>query len=459
MTKVKFAELFDLNEIQKIQDAFALASNVASIITEPDGTPITKPSNFCRLCMDIIRKTPKGLANCMKSDAILGRQNPSGPIMQPCLSGGLWDGGAGISVGDEHVANWLIGQVRNETQNDEQMLKYGESIGADMEEFREALSHVTRMSTEQFKNVCSSLFLFANQLSKLAYQNLLLRENKELLTKLNRELEQRVQERTAELAQSNIELNKANQELGRTMNELWGEMELAKKIQTILLPKKPEISGYDIVASCDPASEVGGDYYDVISVGGFDWIVIGDVSGHGVTSGLVMMMVQTAIHTVLLQNPQVPPAKLLWVINHIIYENIVRMDEQKHMTIVVLACGKDGHFCFSGLHEDILIRRADSGNVENIETDGMWIGLEPDISETLSVNALKMEPGDCMVLYTDGITEAWGQGIGLFGTERLIKVIESCGDKSAFEIHAAILQALKTYEKPDDVTLFVMKRG
>jgi len=147
------------------------------------------------------------------------------------------------------------------------------------------------------------------------------------------------------------------------------------------------------------------------------------------------------------------------VINHIIYENIVRMDEQKHMTIVVLACGNDGHFCFSGLHEDILIRRADSGNVENIETDGMWIGLEPDISETLSVNALKMEPGDCMVLYTDGITEAWGQGIGLFGTERLIKVIESCGDKSAFEIHAAILQALKPYEKPDDVTLFVMKRG
>ncbi len=93
----------------------------------------------------------------MKSDAILGRQNPSGPIMQPCLSGGLWDGGAGISVGDEHVANWLIGQVRNETQNDEQMLKYAESIGADMEEFREALSHVTRMSTEQFKNVCNSL--------------------------------------------------------------------------------------------------------------------------------------------------------------------------------------------------------------------------------------------------------------------------------------------------------------
>ncbi len=244
----------------------------------------------------------------------------------------------------------------------------------------------------------------------------------------------------------------------REKERLKRDMELARQIQTVLLPKKPEISGYDIAASCEPAEEVGGDYYDVISVGGFDWIVIGDVSGHGVTAGLVMMMVQTAIHTVLIANPQVAPSQLLRIINRTIYENIARMDEQKHMTIVVLACGKDGHFCFSGLHEDMLIRRTDTGKIENIRTDGMWIGIEADISGLLSDSTLKLESGDCMVLYTDGITEAWGQGIGLFGTERLIKVIESCGDKSVSEIHAAVLQALKPYEKPDDVTLFVMKR-
>jgi serine phosphatase RsbU (regulator of sigma subunit) len=449
--KVKFADLFDLDEIQKIQDAFALASNVASIITEPDGTPITEPSNFCRLCMEIIRKTPKGLSNCMKSDAMLGRQNTSGPIMQPCLSGGLWDGGAGISVGDQHIANWLIGQVRNETQNDENMMKYADEIGADPEEFRAALCQVTRMSTEQFKNVCNSLFLFANQLSKLAYQNLRLRENQQLLEKFNQELEQRVAHRTAELAQS-------NQELGNAMSRLWSEMELAKKIQTVLLPKKPEISGYEIAASCDPAEEVGGDYYDVISVGGFDWIVIGDVSGHGVTAGLVMMMVQTSIHTVLTQNPEVPPSQLLRVINQTIYENIERMSESKHMTIIVLACGKDGFFDFSGLHEDILFWCAATKKVEKIETDGMWIGLEPDISGYLSDGALKMGPGDCIILYTDGITEAWAQGIGLFGTERLIKIIEKFGARSASEIHTAVLKELEPFEKPDDVTLLVMKR-
>lgn len=87
---ISFSELFNIDEIQKIQDAFAEATNVASLITNPDGTPITKPSNFCRFCVDIVRKTEKGLKNCYYSDSILGKQNPdNGPIIQPCLSGGL----------------------------------------------------------------------------------------------------------------------------------------------------------------------------------------------------------------------------------------------------------------------------------------------------------------------------------------------------------------------------------
>mgnify|MGYP000682583277 CR=1 FL=1 len=63
-TNIKFQDLFDLEEIQSIQDTFAKATGVASIITDTDGSPITKPSNFCRLCRDIIRKTEKGLSNC-----------------------------------------------------------------------------------------------------------------------------------------------------------------------------------------------------------------------------------------------------------------------------------------------------------------------------------------------------------------------------------------------------------
>ena len=170
---VKFQDLFNLEEIQNIQDTFAKATGVASIITDTDGRPITKPSNFCRLCRDIIRKTEKGLTNCMRSDAVLGLSNPDGPTIQPCLSGGLWDGGASIMVGRKHIANWLIGQIRNEQQDEEKMLAYAREIGADEEDFREALGEVTIMSIEQFNNVCEALYVMAKQLSTLAYQNLL----------------------------------------------------------------------------------------------------------------------------------------------------------------------------------------------------------------------------------------------------------------------------------------------
>ena len=114
INEIQFSEIFNLEDIQRLQDLFSDATGVASIITHPDGTPITSPSNFCRLCNNIIRKTEKGLANCFKSDAALGRYKSSGPIVLPCLSGELWDAGASISIGGKHIANWLIGQVRNE---------------------------------------------------------------------------------------------------------------------------------------------------------------------------------------------------------------------------------------------------------------------------------------------------------------------------------------------------------
>ncbi len=195
---ISFTELFELDEIQKIQDAFASACNIASIITEPDGTPITKPSNFCRLCMEIIRKNPQGLSNCIKSDSLIGKaaatQNFKGAIVQPCMSGGLWDGGASININGKHIATWLVGQVRNETQNDEQLLKYADEIGANKEEFRLALAEVPKMSKQQFESVCHALFLFSNQLSKQAFQQLQLQRLNQLkgeeLTQTRQELVQ-----------------------------------------------------------------------------------------------------------------------------------------------------------------------------------------------------------------------------------------------------------------------------
>ena len=169
--KLAFKDLFVLKDIQRLQDEFADATGVASIITDTDGTPITAPSNFCRLCNDIIRKTEKGRINCFKSDAMLGRFHPEGPIIQPCTSGGLWDAGAGITVGGRHIANWLIGQVRDETQTGEEIQAYAREIEVDEAMMLEAFKEVPSMSHDQFYKVAKMLFTLSKQLSDTAYQN------------------------------------------------------------------------------------------------------------------------------------------------------------------------------------------------------------------------------------------------------------------------------------------------
>jgi PAS domain S-box-containing protein len=213
VSSVRFEDLFNIEMIQEIQDAFAEATGVASIITDTQGRPITKPSNFTTLCSDIVRKTEKGCLNCMRSDAALGGVNPRGPVMQPCMSAGLLDGGTGISVGDRHIANWLIGQVLDEDADLEKIRAYAKEIGANQEEYDQALAKVHRMSKKRFEKVCQALFLIARQLSMLALQNVQQarditrrKQAEQEILELNAELERRVRNRTEGLEAINKEL-------------------------------------------------------------------------------------------------------------------------------------------------------------------------------------------------------------------------------------------------------------
>lgn len=185
---VRFTDIFNLEEIQRMQDLFSDATGVASIITYPDGTPITRLSNFCRLCNDIIRKTEKGCANCFKSDAFIGGHNPLGPTLQPCLSGGLWDAGVSITIENKHIGNWLIGQIRTEETDDQHMLKYAEEIGAEKKDFLEALNEVPVMSIDRFKKVADMLFVYANDLSDRIYKNIQLQQQIAEREKMNEAL-------------------------------------------------------------------------------------------------------------------------------------------------------------------------------------------------------------------------------------------------------------------------------
>lgn len=187
---VTFEEVFDIRSIQRLQDVFAATCGVASIITRPDGTPITNPSNFTRLCHDIIRKTEKGYANCLHSDALIGGNNTTCPTIQQCMSGGLWDAGVPIMAGNQQIGNWLIGQVRDNSQTENNMREYARIIGADEEMVVQAFYEVPSMSQEKFTRIADMLHTIAHHISTIAYQNIQqarlihdLKETKEALRK------------------------------------------------------------------------------------------------------------------------------------------------------------------------------------------------------------------------------------------------------------------------------------
>jgi ligand-binding sensor protein len=128
---ITFKDLFDLKEIQSLQDKIAGSYGLAAIITDPTGYPITRESNFTRLCSDIIRKTPEGYKRCVASDALIGRSMNKGPNIHKCYCCGLWDSGASIYAGDKHVANLLFGQANDGSVTDKDIRKFAEEIGAD----------------------------------------------------------------------------------------------------------------------------------------------------------------------------------------------------------------------------------------------------------------------------------------------------------------------------------------
>jgi sigma-B regulation protein RsbU (phosphoserine phosphatase) len=206
-----------------------------------------------------------------------------------------------------------------------------------------------------------------------------------------------------------------------------------------------------------PASEVGGDYYDIVHEKGAEWVLIGDVSGHGVPAGLIMMMCQTAVRTALAQNPALLPDQLLTVVNGVLTRNIRLLGEDKYMTISALRRDPDGTILFAGAHQDIHVYRAALDRVERRETSGVWLGLKKDVEGAFRTHRLELGPDDVLVLHTDGVTEARRNG-ALFDTDGLRSVVARAKDKTARQVLDELLGALDGFELGDDATLLVIRQ-
>src|SRR5438270_8058331 len=136
------------------------------------------------------------------------------------------------------------------------------------------------------------------------------------------------------------------------------EMALARSIQTSVLPRTFELPGYDISAVMLPAEEVGGDFYEFRRTNGSAWIGVGDVTGHGVTSGLIMMMAQSMFTMLCEQNGHQSPAKFVSLLNRAMFYNLKsRLEQDRFMTMVVARIERDGRLVYAGAHTDLLVFR------------------------------------------------------------------------------------------------------
>lgn len=249
-------------------------------------------------------------------------------------------------------------------------------------------------------------------------------------------------------------------DLKAARDALWGEMEVAKRIQTSLLPKMHQVMGYEVAATMLPADEVGGDYYDVVeSPHGEAWVCVGDVSGHGVESGLIMMMTQTSIFATVNRVPGQKPSQVLSNVNSVLKTNISRLAADRYVTCMAMQLRPDS-VVFAGKHQDLLIYRARTGVVEPVSTEGVWLGLVDDISTLLQDDNRPIEENDVILLYTDGITEAMNDRRELFGDERLRQAFARSARLGVDEIVKNIVQEVWAFmhKQKDDVTLLAVRR-
>ena len=264
-----------------------------------------------------------------------------------------------------------------------------------------------------------------------------------------------------ELQQANESLERSRAELKAARDALWGEMEVAKRIQTSLLPENRRVGAYDVAARMQPAAEVGGDYYDIIQAGeDRNWVAIGDVSGHGVESGLVMMMTQTSILSLVQDNPRLSPADVFSAVNDVLLENISRLHAARYMTLNVVRLRDEG-LTLAGKHQDVLVWRRAGGNVETVQNEGCWIGVVEDTRGRVADQVIPMAEGDVALFFTDGATEAMNAAGEMYGEARLAATLARVADQPLDEALEALFGDIAAFRavQDDDVTMMLVRRA
>ena len=265
----------------------------------------------------------------------------------------------------------------------------------------------------------------------------------------NRELLQ-----TLALEASTILENARLLEEERIKHRMEEELDIARQIQAGLLPTElPKVGWFRVAGSSTPSLQVGGDYFDVRKLDEDVWsTVVADVSGKGVSSALLASFLQGAFLLALNDPAQIEAA--MHRINRYLNE---RTKGEKYATVFFSTLNSEGDLRWSNAgHCTPLLLRPD-GRLRTLQTTGLPLGMLEDA--TYKVECLSIEPGDKLVIYSDGVTEAENHEGKFFGTERLRNLLRENATDGCAELHARIIAAIDEYAAgallSDDVTLVV----
>ncbi|PCI24084.1 hypothetical protein COB57_05830 [Candidatus Peregrinibacteria bacterium] len=246
-----------------------------------------------------------------------------------------------------------------------------------------------------------------------------------------------------------------------TGKRISSELEIASKIQSDILPKKApdNIIGLEITAASRACSEVGGDCFDFLNAKDDTYIYIGDVTGHGLPAGIIMILVNTMLKA--LASEGVPPKDMIAKTNTLLKNNV---SSSHFMSFVMLRWQnmKQRMSYIGAGHEYILHYSQKTKTVQKIKSGGIALKMIPNISRILKEIEIPYQEGDSILLYTDGITEGRNPNGEMYGIERLLKAFEQHASRSAektFELvtkdFATFLE--KNHVQEDDITMIVIK--
>jgi len=243
----------------------------------------------------------------------------------------------------------------------------------------------------------------------------------------------------------------------KALSRVTEELKLAQDIQQRWLPKNPEeLPGFDIAGKNIPAQLVGGDYYDFIPIEhGLMSICIGDVSGKGLTAAMLMANLHAIVRSQTVSNPT--PSECVRQTNRLIFES--SNDEMFITLFYGLLNIKEKSFAYTNGGHNLPLYLPFDKPLKRLDTEGLVIGV--DKNAAYKMNKILFSRGDVLVLYTDGITEAFNEDEKLYGEDRLIEVVEKNRTLNSQTIIEKILADVKTYSGTapvhDDMTIVVVK--